>query len=104
MLAKFSGLLHLEPQYLCQWGTLFAYHSSPLAEIAMVGPNPQSTIIEFEKRYIPNKIIMGSNTDSSLPLLRGKEALFGKNTIYVCYDKSCKLPVHSTEEALRQIL
>ncbi len=104
MLAKFSGLLHVEPQYLCKWGTLFAYRSSPLAEIAIVGPNPQSMIIEFEKRYIPNKIIMGSNTDSSLPLLRGKEALFGKNTIYVCYDKSCKLPVHSTEEALRQIL
>ncbi|MDZ7606222.1 MAG: thioredoxin domain-containing protein [Cyclobacteriaceae bacterium] len=104
MLAKFSGLIQAEPQYLCHWGTLFAYRTSPLAEIAIVGPDAQSTIIKFENRYIPNKIIMGGNTDSSLPLLRGKEALSGKNTIYVCYDKSCKLPVHSTEEALRQIL
>jgi len=104
MLSKFSGLLHNEPQYLCHWGTLFAYRSSPLAEIAIVGPKPQSTVIEFEKRFIPNKIIMGGNTKSSLPLLHGKEASGGLNTIYVCYDKSCKLPVHSTEEALRQIL
>ena len=102
MLAKFCGLLRDEPQYLCHWGTLFAFRSSPLAEIAIVGPKATSTALEFEKRYIPNKIIIGSNA-SSLPLLQGKVALGDTTTIYVCYDKSCKLPVHSTEEALRQI-
>ncbi len=103
MLAKFTGLLHREPQYLCQWGTLFAYQSAPFAEIAIVGQKPQSTVLKFEKRFIPNKLIIGGDVDSSLPLLQGKVAIGGQITIYVCYDKSCKLPVHSTDEALRQI-
>jgi len=103
MLAKFSGLLRDEPQYLCHWGKLFAFRSSPLAEIAIVGPKASSTALELDKRFIPNKIIMGGNADTSLPLLQGKVALGDNTTIYVCYDKSCKLPVHSTEEALRQI-
>ena len=104
MLAKFNGLLHSEPQYLSNWGSLYTYRISSLAEIAILSKEPESIALELEKRFLPNKIVMGSKTSSSLPLLQGKIAPDGENTIYVCFDKSCKLPVHSAEEALRQIL
>ena len=45
---------------------------------------------------------MSANKSSELPLLEGK-FLNGETTIFVCVDKTCKLPVNTLEEALKQI-
>ena len=58
---------------------------------------------EFVKRYLPNKVIMGTTEKSDLPLVKGKTTRNGETTIYVCYDKTCKLPVTSVESAYEQI-
>jgi uncharacterized protein len=49
-------------------------------------------------------IAMGTEQQSHLPLLEGKIAIEGRQTIYVCYNKTCQRPVHSVSEAIDQII
>ncbi|MEM6524600.1 MAG: thioredoxin domain-containing protein [Bacteroidota bacterium] len=103
MISKMSTLMKEEPAYLTNWGILYAYLSTPTAEISIVGPTAQEVQQQFVKRYLPNKVIMGAEMESDLPLMNGKYAMNGETTIYVCYNKTCKLPVTSVEKAYQQL-
>jgi uncharacterized protein YyaL (SSP411 family) len=46
---------------------------------------------------------MGAHDKSELPLLEGKLTEPDRNVIYVCYNKTCKLPVQTVAEALKQL-
>ncbi len=103
MLSKIAPMIIQEPQYLTNWGSLYAFRSWPTAEIAIVGDDYIAYSREFQKHFIPNKVISAGRNSNDLPLLENRTALKDKTTIYVCFDKSCKLPVHSIEEALQQL-
>ncbi len=82
------------------WAILLLDDVSGIYEIAITGQNAEIKRKEIEKKYIPNKIILGG-TKGSLPLLKDK---FNAQTrIFVCKDKTCKLPVTEVEEAFKQI-
>lgn len=103
MLARIEKLLTENTSYLTNWGMLFTSKTSPTAEIVIIGDEYQEFRNEIAAKHIPNKVLMGSEDESELPLMEGKSALRGKTTIYVCYNKTCKLPVNSVEEALEQL-
>ena len=103
MLSKITPMLLQEVQYLTNWGTLYAHACSPLAEIAIIGDKYLSFSSDIHKYYIPGKIIVASKDGGPLPLLQHREAIDGKTTLYVCFNKSCKLPVFSVAEALKQL-
>lgn len=103
MLNLLSRLATEEPAYTYKWAMLYgkmAYHT---AEIAIVGEDAEAMRAQLAAQYNPNKIVMGTKAGSRLPLLANKSASGNKTTIFVCYHKTCKLPVHSVEAALRQI-
>lgn len=99
MVQKISKLVKMEPGYLANWTGLFTFLIKPTAEIAIVGPEAEQLRKKIEQRYYPNKVIMGTLESSDLPLLEDKVAVDGKTTIYVCYNKTCQLPVHEVEKA-----
>ncbi|MEM7109031.1 MAG: thioredoxin domain-containing protein [Bacteroidota bacterium] len=103
MISKMAALMKDEPAYLTNWGILYAYLSTPTAEISIVGPTAKEVQQQFVKRYLPNKVVMGAETESDLPLMKSKYAMNGETTIYVCYNKTCKLPVTSVEKAYQQL-
>jgi len=103
MLARMEKLLSENTSYLTNWGMLFTQKTSPTAEIVIIGDKYEEFRNEIAGKYIPNKVLMGSETESDLPLMEGKSALGGETTIYVCYNKTCKLPVNSVAEALEQL-
>lgn len=84
------------------WGILMLQYTQPFYEIAICGSKAHEKRNELNKHYLPNKLIIGSTTESKLSLLENKHVP-GKTMIYVCVDKACKLPVESTFEALEQI-
>jgi len=102
MLRRMMTLLHNEPEYLTNWGNLYLLFANPFAEIAILGPDAIGRKDELFKHFIPGKVFCGSSSSSDLPLLKDKKISEG-TTIYVCYNKACKLPVYSTEEALKLI-
>ncbi|GHA73093.1 thioredoxin domain-containing protein [Pontibacter akesuensis] len=105
MLAKVKDLLLKEPSHLSNWASLYFHKLTPTAEVTIVGPEAPELRAELSAFYLPNMILIGSETGegSSIPLLEDKVAINGKTTIYVCFNKTCQLPVHTAAEALEQL-
>ncbi len=82
------------------WAMLLLDQVTGVYEIAITGADSELKRKEIEKNYIPNKIMLGG-TKGSLPLLHDKFS--AQTRIFVCKDKTCRLPVSETTEALKQI-
>ncbi len=103
MLGKVKELIIQEPEYMSYWAMLAMELSESFAEIIIVGPNSHAFVDEINAYYLPNKIIAGKAEQSDEPPFENKTTLDGKTTIFVCYDKSCKRPVTSVQQALDQL-
>ena len=104
MLTKMIPLIKTDPSYLSNWACFYTELVTPTAEIAIVGPDCHETMLELNQQYYPNKLIVGTKTSSELPLLQNRDAEGDDVTIYVCYNKACQLPVHTTHEAWEQLM
>ena len=84
------------------WALLTLYFSEPFYEVAISGTDAKKLKAELDKSYHPNKLYIGSSKESNMPLLENK---FVKNEsyIYVCRNKTCKLPVKTAKEAAQQL-
>ena len=95
-------LPHIEyGQSYSNWLRLYLYETYPFYEIAATGKNFRDLTIELRKTYIPNKLILGAEKKSDLPLLENK--FLEEETIFVCQNKTCQLPVNLVTDALKQI-
>jgi len=84
------------------WLLLYSNYLGEFYEVAIVGKDARQKLTTFNQAYIPNKLIVGSTTNSKLPLLESKYNA-SETTFYICIDGACKLPVNTTEKALSQI-
>ena len=84
------------------WANLYLNHVVPFYEIAIVGEQALEKAWKFNQTYHPNKLLIGSNSESTLSLLKNKH-IAGGTTIYVCVNKSCQLPTSEVDEALSLI-
>ncbi|MCG8340246.1 MAG: thioredoxin domain-containing protein [Cytophagales bacterium] len=103
MLGKMVKLVNTTPQHLAHWASLYTLQLKPMAIIAIVGPQYKAWGREIRQHYYPGKVLVGAAKESGLPWLAEKEATDGETTIYVCYNKTCQLPVHSVAAALEQL-
>lgn len=103
MLHQASSLVKQEPQYMSHWSLITLMANQPTPELIVVGDDYTEIVRGFHSRYMPNKIIMAGPEETPLPLFEYKTAMDGRSTIYVCYDKVCKRPVHTLVDALEQI-
>jgi uncharacterized protein YyaL (SSP411 family) len=88
--------------YFANWNSLLAYFIDSPYEIAVVGDECLEIRKQLDKHYLPNAIFMGGKAGGTLPLMKDK-LVPGQTTIYVCKDKTCRLPVTDAESALRQL-
>jgi hypothetical protein len=103
MLFTILPLVEKEPRYTSHWASLYLKMLHPQVEIAVSGPDFLEYSREIQQKFIANAIINATEQSSTLPLLQNREAINGKTTIYVCRNRTCKLPVHSVEEAIKLI-
>jgi len=103
MLAKVKLLVVKEPSHLANWASLYFLKLKPTAEIALVGPEAETLRQELGRYFYPNAVLVGTTSESDLPLLQDREPLYDQTTIFVCYNKACQLPVHTIQEALAQL-
>jgi hypothetical protein len=90
------------PQGYTNWGMLMLHQYCKFYEVAIAGRQFPMFRDKLNAVYLPNKILLGADIKSHLELLKGK--LVGERTlIYVCEDKTCKMPVSSAQEAVIQI-
>ncbi len=100
MLSRMTRLLGTEVQVATNWAALYALRTSPTAEVVIVGPENDTLRKDFDRFFIPNKVMAGTALTSDLPLLENRTAINGKTAIYVCFNKTCQLPVQDVEAAL----
>ena len=102
MIQLVGEMLVKDPGFLANWASFYLEKAVPTAEIAIVGPDAVGQARSFQSLYHPNMVIAAaSGTTNEIPLLVGKSAK--KTTFYVCFNKSCKQPVESIEEARKQM-
>ena len=103
MLAKMRNALLRDVQWGTNWAALYALRAQPTAEIAIVGNEVEAYRRQLESRFMPNKILVGTQTASDLPLLQERTAKNELTTMYVCFNKTCRLPVHTIEDVWKQL-
>jgi hypothetical protein len=90
------------PYSYSQWNLLLLHTTHPYFEIAVVGTKAKNLMEGLQANYVPNTLLVGSRVASDLPLFKDRFDQDG-TYIYVCQDNSCKLPVESVGEAMRQL-
>jgi hypothetical protein len=88
-----------QPIFYSNWAALMMQLNQPLYEVAIVGDQWKDLQSEFDSYYLPNVIYLGGKSEGDLELLANK-LVEGQTTIYVCENKSCRLPVKETSKAL----
>ena len=102
MLSNMTDVIKNYGSAYSNWLDLYSNFNDGYFEIAITGKDAKEKMLELNKKYIPNKLICGSLTDSKLPLLENRY-VENKTLIYICINKTCQLPTENTNEAFQQI-
>jgi len=112
-------ILRMMQQVVKRYPTGFGYllcaldfYLSEPKEIAIVGSADSHEVRQFFEeiysRFIPNKVVALNETGDEaagerVALLRGRNAVDGKPTVYVCRDYTCLAPVTNPEQLAQAI-
>jgi len=101
MLGQMKDKIAQGGPYYANWAMLMGTMAYQPFEIAIMGEDAAEMNMQLQKHYQPISLFMGGKKED-LPLLEMK--LVENNTyIYVCRNKTCKLPVKETTKAIEQI-
>jgi hypothetical protein len=83
-------------------------HFSPRREVALVGDVLDALEGVVRETFRPSLVLAGmgpgdAEAEAAVPLLRGREAVDGRPTAYVCEAFACRLPVTEPAELVRQL-
>jgi uncharacterized protein len=87
--------------YYANWASLMGLITYQPFEVVVVGPDSMEKSKRIMRNYFPTAIFMGGLTEN-LPLIENK-LVSDRTIIYVCRNKTCKLPEESVEKALMQL-
>jgi uncharacterized protein YyaL (SSP411 family) len=73
------------------WLELMLNYTGDYYEVAISGKDALTKVKELQNYYLPNILIAGSKTQSSIPLLE-ERYIPNKTYIYVCEEGACKMP------------
>lgn len=101
MLGQMQDKIAQGGPYYANWAMLMGTMAYEPFEIAIMGEEAAEKNMQLQKHYQPISLFMGGKKED-LPLLEMK--LVKNDTyIYVCRNKTCKLPVQETAKAMKQI-
>jgi uncharacterized protein YyaL (SSP411 family) len=104
MVSQIKKIIGSDIEYMSNWASTYQSYLQPTAEIAILGDTFLTTGQDLASNFYPFKLLVGAKkSDETMPLLKGRNPIKGNTTIYVCFDKACKLPVQNVEEALNQL-
>jgi len=111
ILEKLNPIINSQPEPFTNWLCAIDFASSPPKEIAIIGdrshPLTQAFLEQLRIKFIPNKVIAGSNNALEiqvLPLLEDKIMINELPTAYICQNFACNKPTNSAEEFGSQLM
>ncbi len=91
-----------QPSFYSNWCILMLGIVAPPTEVAIVGSQFQTPLAALSKLYLPDVVFLGGAVEGDLPLLKNK-LIVSETHIYVCRNKTCKLPTTEAGVALDMI-
>ncbi len=88
-----------QPPFYSNWAILMTYFIQEPYEIAILGKDYEQKRKELDQHYLPYVLLSGGKSEGTLSLLKNKLRP-NKTMIYVCQQKTCKLPVEEVNDAL----
>lgn len=102
MVKTVIGQMEMEnAQFYTEWLNLHQLMATGNYEVAIVGPDALELSRELQSHYLPTVIFMGGN-EENLPLLKNKKT--SRTLIYVCQNRSCKMPVETVKDAIESLI
>ncbi|MEJ1242332.1 thioredoxin domain-containing protein [Chryseolinea sp. T2] len=91
-----------EPSYMSQWAIALVESQNGLREVVLAGDSHDHhrTLL---KTFLPFAAYLKAGNPGLIPLVAGKEPVNGQDTIFVCHNRVCQLPVHDADQAIAQI-
>lgn len=103
MLSKVSLEMPKWGSAYSNWANLMMNFTSPFIQTVISGKDAEAKRKNIASHYLPNVLLAGSVSNTSeLPILSNR-FVANKTYIYVCENKTCKLPVESASEALKML-
>ena len=102
MMITMLDIMKKYPPSFSAWAKHILYNKVHSNEIIIAGVNAKDYYTQISKEYLPNSLLSYFNSDSKLSIHQGR-LIDQKTLIYVCQNKSCKLPTENIEEALSQV-
>ena len=100
MLASVEENMLSYPSSYSNWAGLMMNYTETFNEIVVTGKQADEKRKKISACYLPNAIFAGSMIkESSLPLLENRFQQ-EKTLIYICSNKTCKLPIDNPDEAI----
>ncbi len=84
------------------WLNMYTNFSNPFYEMVVCGEDALKKTKEIHSKFLPNILLCGSLSESDLPLLKARYNE-DKTLIYVCVNKTCKLPTEDVNRAISLI-
>ena len=94
----YSNLINSSVHF-ANWAKLYTLFLSTPFEVAILGEKCMEFSKKLHEQFFPNIILTGGKEEGKLTLLQHK---FVKNqtSIYICKDKTCRLPMNDLDAAL----
>jgi hypothetical protein len=99
MLAKMEEQVLANGSMFANWARLLVNQIKPFYEIVVTGDEAVEKAAQFQSNYFPQAVFAAARSKSTLPIFEGRIS-DGSTRIFVCRNKSCRLPVKTVEEAL----
>ncbi len=100
MLLSMKEVVKKSPSPFANWATIMQNEYYGINEIAIIGPKAIEQAKELDKTFIPNKVLMTSESaNDKYPLLLGREP----GNLYLCKHYACRRPV-TTVAALKELI
>lgn len=100
MMDNISGNVSSNPMFFSKWGVLADMISGNISEAVFTGKKASKNAQVLWKKFIPGLVLAGSLTNSNLAILKDR-IIAGSSMIYICKNRSCRLPVTDAEKALK---
>ena len=98
-------LLPKEPKYLANWNYTYSLKAYKSYDVVVIGENSKAIQQEIWANAAFNSFVIAAKDGHHQDLLlKGKEMIAGKDTIYVCENNACQRPVRTVEEAIAQMM
>ena len=85
------------PSAFSNWLNILLHFSEQHKELAICGNKALEYLKKINQNYLPNIMIAGSSTASTLPFLENR-FLETETLFYLCHNKSCQKPTDNYEE------